>query len=246
MLSKYKPFAGVLDIAEEESAFFYCNMKNVLLEVNIEKAQIKEHKVEIDNSNLHLEGFYAGEFYFQDVTASDFYKWNRNTDGITKLIVQDLERTETGGITFAGCCFVNENSYMIPWRNKFVLQNVDGVLKKAFDYPKDFQRSDMRRTGYNYVPGTMRAWEVIGDKIWFYPFGFNQLLIFDTKTGQIRARRIEIDVDKVFPCDGILKENILCTLDIFCHDVRKSEQNDMISEEACGGKIYKAIKDGEN
>lgn len=241
LLEKYKPLAGVLDVAEEKKVFSYCKDKSMVLEIDIENSQIKEYKPAIDNSNVYLMGYYMGGFYFQDVTTGDCYEWDSNKDSMRKLKALDLESNDSGGLLFSGCRFVNGNIYLIPWKNKFVLKSDEGVLKKAFDYPEDLQRFHRGETHDDFVPGVMKATDVVGHKIWLYPYGTNQLLIYDVKTDRVEEKRITLEVDRVFPCEGAVYEYDTVPLEYFYYGIRKNEKKSVSLDKSLGGIIYKAV-----
>lgn len=239
LLEQYKPLAGVSTVAEEKKIFTYCKSKSMLLEIDIERSQIKEHKLATDNMNLYLMGYCAGKFYFQDITTGDFYEWDSRKDSLQKYTVLDLESIEIDGLFYSDCCFVDGNIYMVPWKNKFVLKEEDGVLKKAFDYQKSFQRCNTGRTYYE--PGVMKACEVVDNKILFYPYGTNRLFIYDTKTGQVEEKSITVEVDNLYPSKGRIYENILFVLEYFCNGIKKSERSSVDSDAYWGKTIYQRM-----
>lgn len=241
LLSKYKPLAGILNIPEEQKVFCYCKSDPMILEIDLEELQIREYRVKTDNYNMYLLGGSSENFYLQDVITGDLYSWNRNSLGVRKLQVQDKEQVMEKGILFGGCCVVDENCYMIPWKNKFVLKSDERILKKAFDYPDSLQRCDLGRTDTDYVPGMINAWDMIGKKILFYPYGTNQLIIYDTVTEEVDVRRITTDVHKVFPCSGIVRESNSLTLEYFCNAIKKSEETNVIVDKSVGEIIYHSV-----
>ncbi len=243
MLTKYGTNRRLIDIPEEEKLFIYCVNIFVLLEINLEKAQIKEYKVPLDNSNICMANCNNGVFYFIDSVLGDLYEWERGSAHVLRYMAQHFERVLLEGRPFADCCFVNDDIYMIPWASKHVMKiNKDErTMEKAFDFPDDFQYLDNYRPDYSL--GMMACCEVVRNEIWFHPCGGNRLLAYDTVSEQVIERKIVIDVDKMFSYEGTFHEKTQGMLDYFCYGVKRNEEISMKIKEPCGGKIYQALSE---
>ncbi len=245
LLLKYGKTSGFLDIEKEGKAFTYYANDSVLLEIDLKKEQVKEHTVPFGKTAVSLINYHEGMFFFIDPVSGDLYEWGWSNGLLRKYTLQDRERIlpeKNPSPPLLNCCFVNGDIYMVPWADKYVMKvkKEEGIIEKAFDYPEDFQYLDTRRK--EYTSGMMLLCEVIDNEIWFHPCGGNQLLIYNTVSEQIKGRRIEVDVCRLFSCEGILSESDWKTLDSFCYSARISEQNS-IAEEKCGRKIYQSINE---
>ena len=96
------------------------------------------------------------------------------------------------------------------------------------------------------MSGLMMNVEVVNNEIWFHPCGGNELLIYDTISGQITGREMSVDVSDVPHRKGVRLESYFSPLDYFCYGLKESAQNSMVEEELCGEKIYKSLMKGEN
>lgn len=238
LLLKYNKVTNFIEISEEGKAAAYCISDAILLEVDVELEQIKEYKLRIENANIGAVNYHDGKFYFIDAVLGDLYELQWNNRNLQKFAAQGIDKVSNEGALFFDCCFVGDSIYMLPLRNKHVMKiGTDGIMEKAFEYPKDFQV--IRTVSSFYKPSVMLFFEVVDNEIWFYPYGSNQLLIYDTKTGMARGRKIDINADKVFPCEGIMRENARYMLEYYCCCLGKSEHNYVVSRELYGREIYK-------
>lgn len=242
LLVKYDKVTNFIAIPEEGKLFTYCAADFKLLEINVEKEQIKEYSVPTENANIIAINYHEGKFYFIDGLSGDLYEWEWNNMCLRKFEAQDVEMGLVKGFPFSNCCFVDDDIYMIPCRSKYVMriEKGKGIMKRAFDYPEDFQY--MESVQGVYKPSVMLRVEIIRSEIWFYPYGGNQLLIYDTKSGQIIGKKITIDIKEVFPCEGMVLEKDQEVLEYFCHGIKKAV-NDVASKDfQVGEKIYKEIR----
>lgn len=220
LMADYGKVVGVLDIAEEKSIFTYSVKDSVLLEVNLEEVWVKEHKVPVPDITVGAIEYHAEMFYFIDAVSGDVYEWGWRDKQLRKYEACGLEKVLPEGAPFSGCCFMDDDIYMIPCRNKHVMRinRADGIMEKAFDYPQEFQYLESWRE--DYIPGIMAAGEVVGHEIWFHPYGSNHLLIYDTVLKQTTMRKVSIEAGSMLSA----KERII------------SEAGEL-----CGVKIYQKV-----
>lgn len=251
LLLRYGKTRGWIDIPEEGKMFTFCVNDSILLKIDLEKEQIEEYKAPFENADVNLINYHEGMFYFTDIVTGDLYEWSCDNTYLKKFVTPCMEKLLSEPYRqyidklhpydpYIGCCFVNDDIYMIPWASKYVMkvQKDKGIMEKAFDYPEDFRYLDNRRT--DYMLGLMMNVEVVHNEIWFHPCGGNELLIYDTISGQVTGREMFADVCSIFPCKGKSYENNLRPLDYLCYGFKESEQNSMEKEELCGEKIYEA------
>lgn len=240
LLLKYKKITNFIEIPEEGKAAAYCISDALLLEIDVELEQIKEHKLQIENANICEINYHEGKFYFIDAVSGDLYEWQWNNMNLRRFAAQGIDRISNEGALFFDCCFVGDDIYMLPSRNKHVMKiGADGIMAKAFEYPEGFQIIRTVRSFYD--PSVMLFFEVIDNEIWFYPYGSNQLLIYDTKTDKITGEKIEIDVDKVFHCAGEVSETGRVPLEYFINGIGKAKNNCGAVACSCGSEIYREI-----
>ncbi len=242
-LSKYKNLVGFVGIPEEGKAFTYCPTDSTLLEISLEKEQIKEHKVQIGSIKVCSINYNREMFYFIDAVSGDLYEWSWDAGQLRKYSVCGLERLMSEGASFSSCCFVDDDIYMIPRMSRYVMRvnKENGTIERAFDYPEDFQFLDSWRK--DYIPGVMLLCEKIDHELWFHPYGSNQLLIYDTISKQVSMKKITIEADNIFSCEALTVENVWMSLAHFCHNIEKEDQSNIVEDEACGRKIYLAINE---
>lgn len=241
-LQKYGKTIGLIEVLEERRLFTYCVNDSILLEINLERGQIKEYKVPLDDIDVCSFNYHDGRFCFIDAVSGDLYEWTWNNTNLQKYEARYLERVLVKGAPFCNYCLVNGDIYMIPGGGKYVMKvKEEGIMEQAFEYPEDFQYLDNLRT--DYASGMMNFCEVVQNEIWFHPCGGNQLLIYDTISEQTIGRKITIDVGSVFPSNGIFFEYNRRLLEYFCHNVRKNEQCSTAIDELCGSKIYQIINE---
>lgn len=243
LLEKYGKTGGLISMPETGKVFIHYVDDALLLEVDLEKTQIKEYRVSIDNTDIWLIDHHEGLFYFTDRVSGDLFEWALEDSYIQKYTAGQLDRIKSEDIPFISCCFVNGDVYVVPWGNKYVMKvkREEGIMERAFEYPDDFQYLDSRRT--DYALGMMQLCEVVGDEIWFHPCGGNQLLIYNTVSGQITGRGFTVDAGALFPCEGRLDEYHLQPLDYFCYGIQRDMSNSAMTAELCGGKIYQALNE---
>lgn len=243
LLEKYGKPGGLFSMPETGKVFIHYVDDSLLLEVDLEEMQINEHRVSIDKTDIWLIDHHEGLFYFTDRVSGDLYEWALDDSYLQKYTAGQLEKIMSEYIPFIRCCFVNGDIYVIPWGNKYVMKvkKEEGIMERAFEYPDDFRYLDNRRT--DYALGMMWLCEVVGDEIWFHPCGGNQLLIYNTVSGQITGRRFIVDAGELFPCEVKLDEYHLQPLDYFCYGIQRDQRNSMIAEELCGEKIYQALNE---
>lgn len=245
LLLKYDKLTNFIEIPENGKVAAYCVSASVLLEIDVELEQIKEHKLRIENANVCTINYHEGRFYFIDAILGDLYELQWNNMKLRRFAAQDIDKDSNKGALFFDCCFVGDDIYMLPCRNKHVMKiGADGIMAKAFEYPKDFQV--IRTVSSFYKPSVMLFFEVVDNEIWFYPYGSNQLLIYDTKTEIAKGRKIDINADEVFSCEGIMRENARNMLEYYCYCLDKSEQNYVVSRKSYGREIYKATMGGSD
>ncbi len=244
-LSKYGIKTGWVDVPEERRVFTYCINSSILLEINLEKEQIKEHKVPLEGIDVYSFNYCDGKFYFIEATSGVLYEWEWDNTYLRKFESRCVERMFVKHSPFCNYCLVNGEIYMIPWDAKHVMKvkREEGKMERAFEYPEDFQYIDSGRT--DYKSGMMSFYEVIENDIWLHPCGGNQLLIYDTISGTIIGKKITIDVSQVFPCKGIFYENNHKALDYFCYCVKKDLQSNTKTEDPFGKRIYRALNEGK-
>lgn len=242
LLLKYDKVTKYVEIPEEGKLFTYCAADCKLLEIDVETEQIKEYSVPIENANIVAINYHEGKFYFIAGSSGDLYEWERNDVRLRKFVAQDVEMGLIKDFPFYNCCFVGDDIYMIPCRSKYVMriEKDRGIMKKAFDYPEEFQYIESVQG--DYKPSVMQRVEIIRNEIWFYPYGGNQLLIYDTKSGQIIGKKITIDIKEVLPCEGMILEKDEEVLEYFCHGIKKAINDVGTKNFQVGEKIYKAIR----
>ena len=240
MMLSYKKTTNFIEIPKEGKAFTYCASDCVLLEINVEKEQIKEHKIQIKSVSIVSVNYHNSKFYFTDAVSGDLYELMWSNINLRKFVAKDTEMDFMEGIPFTNCCFADDNIYMIPCRSKHVMKinKNTGIMEQAFEYPEGFQFLNNVRTFYK--PPIMLIVEIEHSKVWFYPYGSNQLLIYDTKSGQVTGKKMTIGIDKIFLHDGIMSENSPESLKYFCSSIGKNAEK-VVSGDLQGKKIYQAI-----
>lgn len=238
LFSKYKSVTNFIELAKEGNAFTYCTSESALLEIDVEKEIIQEHKISIGDKEICSINYCEGMFYFIDAVSGDLYEWGWHNKYLRKFSANNVEMSGGKGVPFSNCCFVNGNIYMIPLRSEYVMKIMkdDGIMERAFEYPKDFQR--IKTVNLYYEPALMSSFEVIHNEIWFYPFGSNQLLIYDTKTNQLVGKKVTLDIDRVFPYEGIVYEISQESLDYLFHNIGKSKTSSAAEDREEGTRIY--------
>lgn len=240
MLQKYQKLTNFIIQKEESKLYTFCVESFTLVEIDLVKHLIDEYNLPVPMKKIISINYNNGKFYFIEEDSGNLYEWIWKSTNIKKFIAQDLDDCLTYGSPFSNCCFIDDDIYMIPFRNKYIMKinKENDSIKRAFVYPKEFQRL---KSICNYEPPIISSFEVVCNKIWFYPFGGNQMLVYDIKSGQVFGKEITIGFNEVFNFKGMVPEDDRISLDFFCHNILTKREKGIITGNTMGKRIYQRL-----
>lgn len=238
-LSKYEIKTNYVETPDGK-LYTCCLPENTLIEINIEKRQIKEFPIHIDDIKIGSIHYQKGTFWFIDKCTGSVYK-QQGDQYMQISVVEEIEWIAPKEGPFAACRSVDDKMYVLPGRSKYIMKiEADRTIIKAVDYPKDFCFTSKYDTETCHF-SDFGAFEIVNDKIWLHPCKGNQLLIYDTKSNQITGQDIYISTSELFPLERLMRERERFSIDYLCSGLNKNNTIDIINHDNFGEKIYETI-----
>lgn len=171
---------------------------NLILAVNVEKKEVIKKIIPNSIQGLSLIEQEGNYIWFTLSDRLEIYKWSLDDDGLIRYCVEDQDiisaYQETDLPPYVKILSVKNNIYILGWGMRAILKvNIkNGLIEKAFDFPKSFClcRRDSNKCAYSGI-------EMMEDKLLAFPCIGNKLLVYDTLSHETEGKDIVIEKDKI-------------------------------------------------
>lgn len=206
ILAEINNIYSLVRINEDEIAISAEN--NMIIKVNIRKkikTYSKQFEKDIEVLKIKFDG---NNFWLLPLYSTDIYEWNQAKDQLIRYQTSETEWIiRKGGMPYHNMIFWKDEIIVLPCRMKNIMRidRITHTISKVVDYPDNFKFLK-NQFGISLAWPAFEAYDVIGDKILFYPLLGNMILVYDIKNHSIVGKELCVTSREVPGLEEIVSE----------------------------------------